>query len=429
MINKIDKVFYHKRTECLSVPWNIKYRKIIIDTITLISKNMRFNVEERNYLNTIRFCAFLTDITEEERIVITKDEFDDLDISSDITVSIYPIWEYGVFEVDEITINRFARNFDFYLVGSLNLVDSSVIDNIRAILPWQSMIYYGDPFLDSPEYNNSTAKYLTNAAYELKDNLDTNKKSQNRKVNVTLTKLRADADDILSTISISNSISVLRVNEININDVIDFIDRNKDGVVCVPRRLYSNVINDVWYNKGYDMSLSMNNGSTYYVKYPFIAKTEDGRIVTIKPMDTVRFMNVDDAAFLYNGHECYKCNINAYDKDGNFIAYFKDIIFDRSDYLLSFNNDNFDYDNIDEFEVVNKLLNEESYVNLGNEILCVTPFRIVYPELTKYFSCEKVFAYIEYVERNVTIRSDTNWFKYVCSATEEIDIRYTDEFI
>ena len=378
MINKIDKVFYHKRTECLSVPWNIKYRKIIIDTITLISKNMRFNVEERNYLNTIRFCAFLTDITEEERIVITKDEFDDLDISSDITVSIYPIWEYGVFEVDEITINRFARNFDFYLVGSLNLVDSSVIDNIRAMLPWQSMIYYGDPFLDSPEYNNSTAKYLTNAAYELKDNLDTNKKSQNRKVNVTLTKLRADADDILSTISISNSISVLRVNEININDVIDFIDRNKDGVVCVPRRLYSNVINDVWYNKGYDMSLSMNNGST---------------------------------------------------KDGNFIAYFKDIIFDRSDYLLSFNNDNFDYDNIDEFEVVNKLLNEESYVNLGNEILCVTPFRIVYPELTKYFSCEKVLAYIEYVERNVTIRSDTNWFKYVCSALEEIDIRYTDEFI
>jgi len=40
-----------------------------------------------------------------------------------------------------------------------------------------------------------------------------------------------------------------------------------------------------------------------------------------------------------------------------------------------------------------------------------------------------MIAYIEFIERYLGVRSDSNWFKYVCSATNEIKIRYTDEFI
>ena len=100
MINKIDKVFYHKRTECLSVPWNITAKKIISDVIVLVSKNMRFNINEVNEFGTIRICGLLTGITKPEKIVIKSDEFEDLNPGRDIELVVFPIWEFGIFDVD-----------------------------------------------------------------------------------------------------------------------------------------------------------------------------------------------------------------------------------------------------------------------------------------------------------------------------------------
>ena len=109
MINKIDKVFYHKRTECLSAPWNITAKKIISDVIVLVSKNMRFNINEVNDFGTIRICGLLTGITKQEKIVIKADEFEDFNPGKDIEVSLFPIWEFAIFDIESNDKEMFSK--------------------------------------------------------------------------------------------------------------------------------------------------------------------------------------------------------------------------------------------------------------------------------------------------------------------------------
>jgi len=428
MINKIEKVFYHKRTECLAVPWNISIKKIISDVIVLISKNMRFDIDETNSEGTARICAFTTGITKEEVITITPEEFEDFDAKKEIHVKIYPIWEFGVFPVHQKVCDSMIKNYDFYVVGSINCIDSSVVQNLRECFPWQSFMLYGDVLLDSPEYDNSTARYLTNVSYELRDNFDYNKISKNKKINIALGRLRCDDDQAFNKISVSNIVDILRADRVDINEVMSYID-DENTTVCVPRRFYAQLVNEVWYNKGYSSDLDFEIGSKYYVKYPYVTQRDSEEIVAVPVMSMIKITEINKSPIMINEHECYKCNVNVYDKEGNVIDYITDVLIDFSDYLLSFSNENFEYNNVDEFDHVSKLLSESKFFNLGNEIMCVQPFRIVIPEITKYFTCKRMVAYIEFIERYVGVRSDSNWFKYVCSATDEIKIRYTDEFI
>ena len=231
MINKIEKVFYHKRTECLAVPWNISIKKIISDVIVLISKNMRFDIDETNSEGTSRICAFTTGITKEEVITITPEEFEDFDAKKEIRVKIYPIWEFGVFPVHQKVCDSMIKNYDFYVVGSINCIDASVIQNLRECFPWQSFMLYGDTLLDSPEYDNSTARYLTNVSYELRDNFDYNKISKNKKINIALGRLRTDDDQAFNKISVSNIVDILRADRVDINEVISYID-DENTTVC-----------------------------------------------------------------------------------------------------------------------------------------------------------------------------------------------------
>ena len=427
MINKIDKVFYHKRTECLSVPWNITAKKIISDVIVLVSKNMRFNINEINDFGTIRICGLLTGITKQEKIVIKSDEFEDFSPGKDIEVSVFPIWEFAIFDIESKYADKMVKNFDFYVIGSINCIDSSIIDNLRNVFPWQSFMLYGDTFLDNPEYDNSTAKFLTNVSYELRDNFDFNKVSQIKKINIALARLRSDDVSVFNKISVSNIVDISKCSSIDLNDIMYYLE-DKDRFICVPRRIYSSIINELWYNKGKPTDLTPQIGDTFYVKYPYVCEVGHD-IVTIEPMNTIKIMEIGAEPLMVDNHECYECNIKVFDRDGSELYYLGKVIIDFSDYLLNFSNDNYEYDNTEEFEYVSNLLNDGKFINLGNEVMCIQPFRVIIPELTKYFTCKKIAAYIEFVERHYGVRSDSNWYKYVCNATEEIVIKYTDEFI
>lgn len=427
MINKIDKVFYHKRTECLSVPWNITAKKIISDVIVLVSKNMRFNINEVNEFGTIRICGLLTGITKPEKIVIKSDEFEDFNPGRDIELIVFPIWEFGIFDVDPKHRDEMVKNFDFYVIGSINCIDSSIIENLRRVFPWQSFMLYGDTFLDNPEYDNSTAKYMTNVSYELRDNFDFNKVSQIKKINIALVRLRSDDVAVFNKISVSSIVDIGKCNSIDLNEVMYYLS-DSERFVCVPRRVYSSLINDIWYSKGNSTDLSLQIGDILYVKYPFVCEVGHD-IITVEPMCTIKIMEISSDPILVDNHECFECNIKVFDREGNEVYYLGNVLIDFSDYLLNFSNDNYEYDNTEEFEHVTNLLNDGKFRNLGNEVLYVQPFRVIIPEMTKYFTCKKIASYIEFVERHYGVRSDSNWYKYVCNATDEIVIKYTDEFI
>ena len=88
---------------------------------------------------------------------------------------------------------------------------------------------------------------------------------------------------------------------------------DKDRFICVPRRIYSSIINELWYNKGKPTDLTPQIGDTFYVKYPYVCEVGHD-IITIEPMNTIKIMEIGAEPLMVDNHECYECNIKVFDR-------------------------------------------------------------------------------------------------------------------
>lgn len=429
MIQKVDKIFYQKRTICLSVPWNVLPSKVIADIITYWCNNMSFDINDSNKLGTIRLCCITDRVAEYIVYTLNPEDFDDFNINKSVEVSVFPIWEFTATTIDQELHKKLIDNFDLYAIGYINTMNDDVMIALRRMFPWQNFILFGDPTVDAPEYDNRFARYLSNSSIEIKDTFDLGKISKLKKINDTLRKLRQNDDEsAFKKITSSGPVKINSVSNYNIDDIMNYI-KEPNTYVCVPRRIYSQVINEIWYDSGRSSDLNQQVGDVFYVKYPYIGTDEKGVLRIVMPMQKVKFSWIDNNALSVDGHQCFLAHGYIMDNEDNELFYLENIVYDHSDYLLGFDNSNYQYDNTEDFEICNSLVRSGRYRNLGNEVMCILPFKIVFPELTKYFTCDKMVAYIEYIERELGFRSDINWYKYICNATKEVEINYTDEFI
>lgn len=429
MIQKIEKIFYQKRITCLTVPWNVLPEKIVSDVISYWSSNMNFDIRQTNKLGTVRICCITDGLSEPTKYSIDPEMIEGFNLREPIEVSAYPIWYFYHPDIGNKLHNELVDNFDLYVIGRINCVNEDILSSLRTLLPWQSFILYGDPTMDAPEHDNRFARFLSNSCIEIKDNFDLGKVSRYKKINSTLSRLRQTDDEaVFKKISSAGPVRINSVRNYNINDIMDTLNE-EDSFVCVPRRMYPQIMNEIWHDLGRPSDISQQVGDTFYVKYPYVGRDEKDEIKIVLPMNKVKFTWIDNREIMVDGHQCFLAHGKIYDRQGNEMFYLNDIVLDHSDYVLGFDNSDYQFVNVEDFEIANELVRSGRWRNLGNEVMCIIPFKIVTPEWTKYFTAKKITAYIEYIERDIGYRSDSNWYKYICNATDEVDINYTDEFM
>lgn len=318
------------------------------------------------------------------------------------------------------------------IVGPINLIPESVLQNILVCFHNSEIYLYGDPLIDSPEYYNHHMNYLTNTTLSLRVDYGVNRISDKKKLNNVLTKMRKDNMQ-LGDISINTSVSVNNDNNINYIFIKQYLEESPGSTVVVPRRLYPEMNSALYYDLYGTDNLDIDIMNEYLFRLPYLfsgrvsfinGESSPYFVLPIAPMTKFRVLNKYGTVINnYNNKEYLRVDIQL--MDGTILH---DLMIDLDDFMLQFHPE-LHPANIETFKTIQHMYETTpTYFEFDPSSVKICISRLTTSDYTKYFTSTKTLAYIELIERESSFGTDANWFKHFCKTLDEIDIIYCEEF-
>lgn len=318
----------------------------------------------------------------------------------------------------------YKDGFNLIVIGYINTIPEHIFTNIQNFFGSHiNYVVFGDPIIDAPEHNSYFMRYLTNSSVSIRLDYDLYRKSDKKKINNTLFKLRRDVTDT-TDITTSNNVSVTSTSTINISDIVDFLN-SKYNLVVVPKRLHPKINSLVYQFITSRSSLDLQPGDKYILKTTWTC-VQDGKRYVIPPLTTVRILKIYNQLFIQN-HRCFICDVSVEDDNNNFMI-INNAVIDFTDYLFEFDASQHP-ENLEDYDDIVRNINQFNSSIHDSSIMKIMFTGCVTSDMMKYYPSRATRAYIETIGRDAYYTTDFNWYKIFCNTTEFMDIVFTQEFI
>lgn len=330
------------------------------------------------------------------------------------------------FEFNELNedILPYREGVNLVVIGYINTIPEHIFTNIQNFFGSSvNYVVFGDPIIDAPEHNSYFMRYLTNSSVSIRLDYDSYRKSDKKKINNTLFKLRRDVTDT-SDITASNHVSITSSSSISIPDIANFLN-SRENLVVVPKRLYPKIQSMLYQYITSRSLLDLQPGDVYLLKNTWTCKQGNIRYV-VPPLTTVRIMKIYNQVFIQN-HRCFVCDVSLEDPNGQFVL-MNNVVIDFTDYLFDFDARQHP-ENLEDYDDIVRNINQFNTTIHDSSVMKIMFSGCITSDMIKYYPSKATRAYIETIGRDAYYTTDFNWYKIFCNTTELMDIVFTQEFI
>ena len=422
MLNINNKMYLNKRFTAVDVEFNTMPEIVMAHILAHAYSIADTHIEDIEFDDVL----FISDTKiENDILLLESNDFREAGVT--IQRSNFPkrVRCCNAYEFNELNedIMNYREGVNLIVIGYMNTIPERIFTNIQNFFGSHvNYVIFGDPIIDAPEHNSYFMRYLTNSSVSIKLEYDQYRKSNKKKINNTLFKLRRDMTDT-SDITISNNVAVSSTHVINISDIAAFLDE-PNNLVVVPKRLHPK-INSMLYQFIHSRSkLDLEVGDTYLLKYTWTCKQGENRYV-VPPLTTVRIMSIYNQLFIQN-HRCFVCDVSLEDQNGNFVI-MNEVVIDFTDYLLEFDSHQHP-ENLEDYDDIVRNINQFNSTIHDSSVMKIMFAGCINSDMIKYYPSKSTRAYIETIGRDAYYTTDFNWYKIFCNTTELIDIIFTQEF-
>lgn len=424
MLNVNNKMYLNKRFTAVDVEFNTM-REIVLAHILAHS----YQIAD-THIEDIEFddVLYISDKHIENRtLLLESNDFREAGVTMARQNFPKRVRTCHAYEFNELSedLLPYREGINLIVIGYINTIPEHIFENIKNFFgSTMNIVIFGDPLVDAPENNSYFMPYLSNASVTIKLEYDSYRKSDKKKINNTLIKLRKDVTSLVD-ITNSNHVNVKTTSVIDVDSIIDYIN-NFNNLVVLPKRFYAIVNSRIFQSATQRSNLNFEVGDQFILKHTWTFK-QDGKNYVVPPLVLIRLMNIKGELNI-SGHRCIVCDVSVKDPNtDNPPMLVMDAVIDYTDYLFSFDQSQHP-DNMEDYNDIVANINRFNSIIHDSSVAKVMFCNCVTSDMAKYYDSKYTLAYIETIERDGYYSSDFNWYKIFCNTLDGIDIVVTDEF-
>lgn len=425
MLNINNKMYLNKRFVVIDAEFNIMVEIILAHILAHTYAIADTHIEDIEFDDVL----FISNNSTSNTTYLESQDFKEAGVTMQRNNFPKRVRTCSAYEFNDVTesLNKYKEGTNLVILGFVNTIPEHIFRNIMEFFGRDvNFALFGDPIIDAPEHNSYFMRYLTNASIGVKLEYDTYRRSDKKKINNTLSKLRKDVSN-LTDITHSNNVSLVGTDTIKIGSIAEYISEvSEDGpsVTIVPKRLFSRVSSMLFQYMFYRSSLDFQVGDQYYTKYHWTFLKDDKQYV-VPPLTKVTIMRIANQMFVQK-HRCFVCDISIDYPDNPMIV--MNVVVDFTDYLFNFDNSQHP-ENLEDFEDIVQNINVFNQHIYDAAVLKIMFAPILTSDMPKYYQpIGRTMSFIETLERDTYYSTDFNWYKHFCTTLNQIDVVFNDTF-